>query len=832
MAPSLKEVDAPSGAARGKTATAATSTSILPKEEPGAGGTTTAAASASAAAADSVRSEDAACDCDTDDATPSSSLAAAPPPRPPLVASRRPPPPPPPAAASSTIPREDPALVPPDESAFVHPPHFSSSDPFHVSMAEFDGEMRCPICREIYDKPVRLHPCGHGFCSECVRGCLRRTYGGLVRSVRSFRSFVRRLVRRRGSRKEGRVEHPRRGGRGAFASDGKLLSMDRSIFAPSRSETGLSRRSASSSFANPSNYLTPVPPRPSHRTKTKTKTPRTRMKRRADCPQCNAPVRPRGSSSSSSSSKDASEYEKGIIPDRLLERQADAYRKVRDGLRERLVRLDVLERERAAGAGAAMGARAGGGRGEGAGRRKARGDAPRGGRGPGKERSKRPRREGARKVYLTVGDDDEDGGAEGEGEEDVNDSGDDDGEDYANGGGSSDDDEENCDGRGDRKKQKSKTTTSAARIRGVVELPARTHAMQLKPRTIVNYHGVKRKRLIELCAIDGLHTTGTDEELKRRHADFVALYNSELTDSAHPRSAAELAKEVRKREDAARRAARDADATRDARRFDRLGASLRARGEGKGGGGGGGGAGGTRAAKVSSGSAAFDAEMDGNYERMIADVRERMKREKEKGKEGTKTEQGAELAADAPTSAAGASVSTNPAASRGDEAGEGRPGAALAGDDARTGPAADAAASPAASADARGSDATTVEAPRRGSGPSPSPPRAEARRAGGAGGDVGAGGDATRRRPPPRRPRPPIDSAQKRKRRVQPSSSSAAAASASSRVAALGPWTCGRCTYHNERNVTRKCKCEMCEWDRPEPEAADKLAVEVVNLDC
>ena len=69
--------------------------------------------------------------------------------------------------------------------------------------------------------------------------------------------------------------------------------------------------------------------------------------------------------------------------------------------------------------------------------------------------------------------------------------------------------------------------------------------LQLK--TVTNYHGLKRKKLVEICSKEGLPTNGTDEELKKRHSEFITLYNSEC-DSEHPRSVHELVKEIKKRE--------------------------------------------------------------------------------------------------------------------------------------------------------------------------------------------------------------------------------------------------------------------------------------------
>jgi hypothetical protein len=69
----------------------------------------------------------------------------------------------------------------------------------------------------------------------------------------------------------------------------------------------------------------------------------------------------------------------------------------------------------------------------------------------------------------------------------------------------------------------------------------------LQRKSVVSYHGVKRKRLVELCSNEGLPTTGTDADLKKRHSDFITLYNSEC-DAEHPREVGELVKEIKRRE--------------------------------------------------------------------------------------------------------------------------------------------------------------------------------------------------------------------------------------------------------------------------------------------
>lgn len=73
-----------------------------------------------------------------------------------------------------------------------------------------------------------------------------------------------------------------------------------------------------------------------------------------------------------------------------------------------------------------------------------------------------------------------------------------------------------------------------------------------KKRTKPHYTSKSKAQLRQLCRDDGLSDSGTEAELKARHAEFLVLYNSEC-DSAQPRSAATLAQMVHESE-AARRA--------------------------------------------------------------------------------------------------------------------------------------------------------------------------------------------------------------------------------------------------------------------------------------
>lgn len=81
-------------------------------------------------------------------------------------------------APTISIQPENPDDIPPDESAFTLPPHFSHSNPFHRNLRDLDLSMRCAICSDLYHAPVTLLPCLHNFCSLCIRNHFKATYTG------------------------------------------------------------------------------------------------------------------------------------------------------------------------------------------------------------------------------------------------------------------------------------------------------------------------------------------------------------------------------------------------------------------------------------------------------------------------------------------------------------------------------------------------------------------------------------------------------------------------------------------------------------------------------
>lgn len=52
-----------------------------------------------------------------------------------------------------------------------HHPHQSQSSP--ASADSLETQYGCPICLEVYYKPVAIGSCGHTFCGECLQPCLQ-----------------------------------------------------------------------------------------------------------------------------------------------------------------------------------------------------------------------------------------------------------------------------------------------------------------------------------------------------------------------------------------------------------------------------------------------------------------------------------------------------------------------------------------------------------------------------------------------------------------------------------------------------------------------------------
>ena len=79
----------------------------------------------------------------------------------------------------------------------------------------------------------------------------------------------------------------------------------------------------------------------------------------------------------------------------------------------------------------------------------------------------------------------------------------------------------------------------------VPDVPASWRRQRPKP----HYHGMKKKKLQELCKVEGLSTSGGEKELKERHTLYLTLWNSEC-DARVPRKRNALLQEISKRETA------------------------------------------------------------------------------------------------------------------------------------------------------------------------------------------------------------------------------------------------------------------------------------------
>ncbi|KAL3798235.1 hypothetical protein ACHAW5_008316 [Stephanodiscus triporus] len=294
------------------------------------------------------------------------------------------------------------------------------------------------------------------------------------------------------------------------------------------------------------------------------------MKRKADCPHCHAAVRMPGST----------DYERGIVPDKQLEQRVDAYKRCRDRLRERLVRLDVLEKERALGMPTTREDDDGG---AGAGRR----PESRGGRERGMARMdlgddipspKRARKATAQDVYCSHADES-----------------------------GSDDDDDDDDGDYDDAPNSNVSHDRAAAERAPPPPPQQNQP--LKRKATVSYHTMNRKKLVDICRGEGLSTHGNEAELKQRHSDYITLYNSEC-DSEHPRSVKELLNEIKSREISIKREAEQSGPKQQRVLIKHLADSLEAYNGGS-------------IGRLTTSNAAFDAKLNNKYAELIASVKKR-----------------------------------------------------------------------------------------------------------------------------------------------------------------------------------------------------------------
>jgi hypothetical protein len=169
---------------------------------------------------------------------------------------------------------------------------------------------------------------------------------------------------------------------------------------------------------------------------------------------------------------------------------------------------------------------------------------------------------------------------------------------------------------------------------------------------LVSYRPLKKKQLQELCAKEGLHAVGSDKELIARHETFTNLYNSEC-DSFQPRSHQELLEEVRRREKARKDESmrvKFSGAREHSHCMEQLNKRRKEIGEAAAGAGGDGEAA-IGAPTLTSGNPKFDLEVKTNFEKLIAQARQGMKKtkpssdsSKEKGDQGGESIHGTDSA--------------------------------------------------------------------------------------------------------------------------------------------------------------------------------------------
>ena len=158
------------------------------------------------------------------------------------------------------------------------------------------------------------------------------------------------------------------------------------------------------------------------------------------------------------------------------------------------------------------------------------------------------------------------------------------------------------------------TTTTVGRVAPSSFAQGGLKARKKKHKT--NYHALKKKQqLKDLCAKEGLPTTGTPDDLKSRHDAFISLYNAEC-DSTRPRSVSQLIQAViteeRNQKSYAAKTAKDAKCMETLKKQrEQLGKDDQA---------------GTAVVALSSGNPAFDSKVKSNFDSLTAKLLAREKK--------------------------------------------------------------------------------------------------------------------------------------------------------------------------------------------------------------
>ncbi len=468
------------------------------------------------------------------------------------------------------------------------------------------------------------------------------------------------------------------------------------------------------------------------------------MKREADCPLCHVNLLTNGNGSSSGG------YEKSILQNKALENMVDLYKdRVRGTLRESLVRLDVLEWKEKEGAmmrgsGSSSSMMAAGNH----------ADAPPKQRQLEEQKEQLSLQSSSKRARRSTANYQRE---------------------YSNESSDNDDDEKDDD---EEVTYNDATATPAAASAAAAPTASfnhltQQHQQQSSPRKrkpTISYHGLKRKKLIELCQREGLGINGTDQDLKQRHADFIMLYNAQC-DSQHPMSETEVAQEIMKQEKCRKRESIEAiqnGSSNHSTYMKRLADNMT-----------------SDSGKVTTGSKKVDEEMGNSFKSMIVNIKAK--------KNGETVDESM------PSCIRSAMVAEN-------DHFDSKPSARIA--------AATTTTTAAATAAAGGSTSVAAVAPSK---PKSDIPRATPSKKSMRSTSSSSAAATTTR------------ATSKQQSQKTTSSSAKKASTKNTTTTTSGMWICQACTFENHKFIAANALCEMCNTRRPEKE---NTMNEVIAIDC
>jgi hypothetical protein len=314
-------------------------------------------------------------------------------------------------------------------------------------------------------------------------------------------------------------------------------------------------------------------------------------------------------------------------------------------------------------------------------------------------------------------------------------------------------------------------------------------APRLEKKSKVYYHGKKRAELKELCAREGLSVTGNERDLRTRHENYIRFYNSHC-DSFHRRTEEELRTEFNRAE--AERAALARRNQRVAITMQALKKSRKRAGE----------AAADEDVHVSSGNVIFDAQLDAGFSKLIAEHKQRaMKNKKQKTAAATDEERNdASLENEEEEAPASDDDEKKLAATEDDEK---KPPAEMETTKSiavgNSSSSAGRKSSPPGVVSGSSADTEDVDFTEE-----PSTKAIAAAEAMDVEGNGTSLSSAKKR---------PVQQSSLKKATMHKSANPNffnARRLSSGKDSLIGPWTCGLCTYDNERNRSSRAKCEMC----------------------